>query len=101
MTAKNEIATARYAIRDAENNGAAQHAPAELAAAREKLEDAKRATPDVAVRLAAEATVDARLGSAIAARDNAIAQLAEAERVEREAAALRSKTTDAVQEQTR
>ncbi len=101
VSATNAIATARYAIRDAETKGAEQHAAKEMATAREKLEEAKRATPDVGVRVAAEATVGARLAAAIADRETARAQLAEAHRVEREAGSLRRKTTDAVREQAR
>ena len=99
VSATNAIATARYAIRDAETKGAEQYAAKELATAREKLEEAKRATPDVGVKVAAEATVGARLAAAIADRETARAQLAEAQRVEREAGSLRRKTTDAVREQ--
>jgi len=99
VSATNAIATARYAIRDAETKGAEQYAAQELATAREKLEEAKRATPDVGVKVAAEATVGARLAAAIADRETARAQLAEAQRVEREAGSLRRKTLDAVREQ--
>ncbi len=99
VSAANAIATARYAIRDAEIKGAEQYAAKELATAREKLEEAKRTTPDVGVRVAAEATVGARLAAAIADRETARAQLAEARRVEREAVSLRRKTADAVREQ--
>jgi len=101
VSATNAIATARYAIRDAETKGAELHAAKELAAAKEKLETAKRATPDVGVNVAAEATVTARLASAIADREMARAQLEEAQRVEEETKALRRKTTNAVQEQAR
>jgi hypothetical protein len=101
VSATNAIATARYAIRDAETKGAERYASAELATARDKLEKARRATPDVGVKVAAEATVTARLAGAIAHRETAVAQLAEAQRVEREAEALRRKATDAAREQAR
>ena len=77
VAARNEIATAEYAIHDAVEGGAEQYAGEQLATARRKLEEARSATPDVAVRLAGEAVVDARLAQAIARRDTALAQLAE------------------------
>jgi hypothetical protein len=97
VSASNEIATARYAIRDAESQGGELYAAKELESARTKLAEAQRATPDVAVRRAEQALVDAQLASAIAARDGARAQLAEAQRVQREAERLRSETTEAVE----
>ena len=97
VSASNEIATARYAIRDAESQGGDIYAPKEIESARTKLAEAQRATPDVAVRKAEQALVDAQLATAIATRDSARAQLVEAQRVQREAETLRSETTEAVE----
>jgi hypothetical protein len=98
VDAKNQIATARYAIYEAENREAQLYAPEEIALARAKLEEAQNAKLDVAGRLAQQATVNAQLAGAISARESARAQLAEARRVQRAAGTLRSETTEAVQE---
>jgi hypothetical protein len=98
VASKNQIATARYAIREAESSQAGIYAEAELATARAKLEEARDATPDVGLRLAEEATVNAQLASAISAREAARAQLAEARRVQRKSGTLRVETTEAVEE---
>jgi hypothetical protein len=98
VDSKKRIATARYAIRDAEASQAGIYAQAELETARAKLEETRATTPDVAARLAEVATVNARLASAIAAREAARAQLAEAMRVQRESGELRIEATEAVEE---
>ena len=98
VASKNQIATARYAIREAESNQAGIYAQAELETARAKLEEAKRAEPDDGVRLAEAATVNAQLASATAARETARAQLAEAKRVQRKSGTLRIEATEAVEE---
>ncbi len=101
VASTNQIATARYAIREAESSQADIYAKAELGTARTKLEEAKHATPDIGVRLAEQATVNAQLASAIASREAARAQLAEARRVQRESGELRIETTEAVEERSR
>ena len=98
VASKNQIATARYAIREAESSQAGIYAEAELGIARAKLKEAKHATPDVGLRLAEAATVNAQLASAIAVREAARAQLTEAKRVQRKSGTLRVETTEAVEE---
>jgi hypothetical protein len=51
--------------------------------------------------LAERATVSAQLASAIASRESARAQLAEAKRVQRESLETRIETTEAVEERSR
>jgi hypothetical protein len=96
--AKNQIATARYAIYEAESREAQLYAPEEIGLARAKLDEAEKATPDVGIRLAQQATVNAQLSAAISARESSRAQLAEAQRVQRAAGTLRLETTEAVEE---
>ena len=96
--AKNQIATARYAIYEAESREAQLYAPEEIGLARAKLDEAEKATPDVGIRLAQQATVNAQLSAAISARESSRAQLAEAQRVQRAAGTLRVETTEAVEE---
>ena len=52
-------------------------------------------------RLAEESTVHAQLAAAIAARESARTQKQDAKQLEREAGALRKRTTEAVEEQSR
>lgn len=98
MHADNEIVMARYAIREAGAKGAGAYAPKELAGAVAKLEAAQKAGPVEGIRLAEEATVMARLASAVAVRESAVAQLAEARAVQLQSERLRSETTQAVEE---
>jgi hypothetical protein len=98
VQADNEIVMARYAIREAGAKGAGAYAPKEFAGAVAKLEAAQKATPDKGIRLAEEATVMARLASAVAVRESAVAQLAEARTVQLQSERLRSETTQAVEE---
>ena len=98
VASKNQIATARYAIREAESNQAGIYAAAELEIARANLEEARGAPSDLGLRLAETATVNAQLASAISAREAARAQLAEAKRVQRKSGILRTETTEAVEE---
>jgi hypothetical protein len=98
VTAANQIATARYAIREAVAKDANLYAPDELQVARAKFDESQSATPDVGVRLAQQATVLARLASAVAARESAQAQLAEAVRVQSQSETLRVETIEAVEE---
>jgi hypothetical protein len=101
VASTNQIATARYAIREAESRQAGIYAKAELETAVAELEQARQATPDVGLRLAEQATVSAQLASAISAREGARAQLAEARRVQRESRETRIETTEAVEERSR
>jgi hypothetical protein len=98
VQAGNQIATARYAIREAIDKDAGSYAPQELQAAVAKFEEAQSAKADAGIRLAEQATVLARLASAVAVRDSAVAQLAEAVRVQRQSETLRSETIQAVEE---
>lgn len=97
VAAKSQIAAARYAILDAETQEAQLYAPEEIELARHRLEEAQAATPDVGIQLAEQATVNAQLASAIASRESAQAQLAEARRVQRAAGTLRVETIEAVE----
>ncbi len=105
VSGRSAIATARYAIRDAEDRGAERFAPDEVQTARQKVFQAMRSANEglavTAQRLAEQATVDAQLASAISGRDAAREQLAEARRVGRDADALRTRTTDAAEERIR
>lgn len=96
-TSANEIATARFAIRDARANGAETYAAAELQQAIALLEQARDLPVPEAERLAERATAHAQLATVIAARDGARRRLAEAQRISREAQALQERTTDAVE----
>ncbi len=101
VASTNQIAAAGFAIREAESNKAGLYAETELATARTQLGEAKQATPDVGLRLAERATVSAQLASAIASRESARAQLAEAKRVQLESLETRIETTEAVEERSR
>jgi hypothetical protein len=101
VAAKNNIATARFAIQDAELREAGLYAPEALREAREKLEEAKSVTPDIAQRRAEEATVTARLSAVIADRETALAQLMEAKRVKSATRTLGQETREAVEERAR
>jgi hypothetical protein len=76
-----ELTRAEYSIDNAERNDAPQYGATALSQARDKLTAAKQAADDheytVAVRLAAEAEVDARLASAQADRGKSEASLKE------------------------
>ena len=99
------IATARYAIRTAENKQAERYAPEQLADAYRKVELAEKRVsdglPSAATRLAEQATVDAQLASAISDRAHAAEQLAEAKKVKKDAGRLRKETTQAAEERAR
>ncbi len=105
VAAQGGIATGRYAIRNADRNNGNQYAPEQLAAARSKLSEAELALEDgyftSAILLAEEATVEAQLVKAIAARDEARAQRAEAKKVKQDASELRTMTTEAAEERRR
>ena len=101
VIAENQIATARYAIREAVAKDAGSYAPEELQMAVTKFEAARNASPDAGIRLAQQATVMARLASAVAVRESARAQLAKAVRVQRQSEKLRTETIEAVEETAR
>ena len=101
VEAQNEIATAMFAIRDARVNGAEVYAAEELGQAEKLLGSAQTASGTEAERLAEESTVHAQLAAAIAARESARTQKQDAKQLEREAGALRKRTTEAVEEQSR
>jgi hypothetical protein len=100
-SANNAISTAMFAIRDARVNSAEQYAPAQLKQAELFLATAQKAKGVEAARLAEKATVHAQMASAIASREAARANLAEARRVQEEAGAVRDMTTEAVEERAR
>ncbi len=75
------IAVAKAAVERAEQSGAPQAAPVELAAAREKLARAQKANadrrPKPAIALADQARVDAQVAEAIAQKERAAKAAAE------------------------
>ena len=99
VSASNEIATAKFAIRDARANGAETYSMERLSQAEALLEEAKQASGAEAERLAEKALVNAQLAAAVAERDGARKQLAASQKMESEAGALRERTTEAVEEQ--
>ena len=101
VTGHSAIATAKYAIRTAENKQAERYAPKQLASAYEKValaeKNVKDGMPSAGTRAANEATVDAQLASAMADRAHAAEQLAEAQKVTKDAKQLREETTEAAE----
>jgi hypothetical protein len=75
------IAVAKAAVQRAEQSGAPQAAPVELAAARDKLARAEKANadhrPKPAIALADQATVDAQVAEATAQKERAAKAAAE------------------------
>jgi Domain of unknown function (DUF4398) len=75
------IAVAKAAVEQAEQSGAPQAAPVELAAARDKLARAEKANADhqakPAIALANQATVDAKVAEATAQKERAAKAAAE------------------------
>jgi hypothetical protein len=98
VSASNEIATAMFAIRDARANGAETYALDALNDAEALVMEAKNLSGAKAERLAEIALVRAQLANVTAQRESARKQLAEAQRMESEAGALRKRTTRAVEE---
>lgn len=98
ISASNEIATAMFAIRDARASGAETYALETLEAAEALVEQAREIGGVEGERLAERATAYAQLAATTAARESARQQLADAQKMEREAGALRERTTDAVEE---
>ncbi len=98
ISASNEISTAMFAIRDARVGGAEVHAADELQRAEELLGAAQRSSGAEAERLADQAAAQAQLAAAVARRERARERLADARRVEKEAGALKERTTEAVTE---
>ena len=99
ISASNEIATAEFAIRDAHASGAETYALPILKKAEMLVVDAKKASGDEAERLSERALANALLANTIAQRESARKQLADAKRMDREAEALKERTTQAVEEQ--
>jgi hypothetical protein len=98
ISASNEIATAQFAIRDAQANGAETLAPDPYRKANELLAKAREQSGYDAERAAASAVAYAQLSSTIAQRENARKQLRDARKMEQEAEALRVRTTNAVED---
>ena len=98
VSASNEIATARFAIRDARASGAETYAFESLQQADEFLAEAQNLRGQEAERMAEKATAYAQLAATVAQRESARKQLRDAERMEQEAEALRLRTTTAVEE---
>jgi hypothetical protein len=75
------IAVAKAAVQRAEQSGAPQAAPVELAAARDKLARAEKANadhrPKPAIALADQATIDAQVAEATAQKERAAKAAAE------------------------
>ncbi len=98
VSASNEIATAKFAIRDARASGAETHALAVLQSAEALVEEASKASGAEAERIAEKALVHAQLANTIAQRESARKQLLDAQEMDLEAGALRERTTQAVEE---
>jgi hypothetical protein len=98
ISASNEIAMAMFAIRDARANGAETYALAILQKSEMLVEEAKQASGADAERIAERALVHAQLANSIAQRESARKQLADAQSIDREAGALKERTTQAVEE---
>jgi hypothetical protein len=79
--ANETIAVAKAAVQRAEQSGAPQSAPVELASARDKLARAEKANADhkakPAIELADQATVDAQVAEATAQKERAAKAAAE------------------------
>jgi hypothetical protein len=98
ISASNEIATARFAIRDARASGAETYALNVLEQAEMLVGQAEEASGAEAERIAEQALVRAQLANTIAQRESARKQLLDAQRLDREAGALKNRTTRAVEE---
>ncbi len=101
VSASNEMATAMFAIRDARANGAETYSLETLGYAEQLLAEARETSGAEAERLAELALAQAQLANVVALREGARKKLTEAQRMEREAAALRERTTSAVEERLR
>jgi hypothetical protein len=98
VSASNEIATAKFAIRDARASGADTYSLETLQQAEALVEAAQNLGGAEAERLAEKAVAHAQLAATIAQRESARKQLMDAQRMEQEAGALRQRTTQAVEE---
>jgi hypothetical protein len=98
ISASNEIATARFAIRDARASGAETYALNVLEQAEMLVGQAEEASGAEAERIAEQALVRAQLANTIAQRESARKQLFDAQRMDHEAGALKNRTTRAVEE---
>ena len=101
ISASNEIATAKFAIRDARANGAETYALDTLNQAEALVDEAGKLKGAEAERLAEKALVHAQLANVVSQREGARKKLADTQRMEREAGALRQRTTRAVEEKLR
>lgn len=101
VSASNEIATAMFAIRDAKASGAETYAMPELQRAEALVEQARKLDGEEAERLAEEALAHAQLAAVTASRESARHKLVEAQKMNREAGALKERTTEAVEERLR
>jgi hypothetical protein len=99
ISASNEIATAQFAIRDARTSGAETYALETLQRAEALVGEARNESGAKAERLAEKAIAHAQLAAAISQRESSRKQLMDAQRMEREAGALRQRTTQAVEDQ--
>ena len=97
VSASNEIATAMFA----RANGAETYSLERLRQAEALVDEARQTSGAEAERLAEKALVHAQLAAAIAEREGARKQLAASQNMEREAGALRERTTQAVEDQSR
>jgi len=98
ISASNEIATARFAIRDARASGAESHAFETLQKADALLAEAEGLKGEEAERKAEKAIAYAQLSATVARRESALEQLRGAMHMDLEAEALRVRTTEAVEE---
>jgi hypothetical protein len=98
ISASNEIATAMFAIRDARASGAETYSLPVLEQAEALVEEARETSGAEAERLAERALANALLANTIAQRESARKQLADAQSIDREAGALKERTTQAVEE---
>ncbi len=101
ISASNEIATARFAIRDARASGAESHAFETLQKADALLAEAEGLKGEEAERKAEKAIAYAQLSATVARRESALEQLRDATHMDLEAEALRVRTTEAVEERLR
>ena len=98
ISASNEIATARFAIRDARASGAETYSLETLQQAEALIDAARNLGGAESQRLAEKAVAHAQLAATIAQRESARKLLMDAQRMEQEADALRERTTRAVEE---
>lgn len=98
ISASNEIAMAMFAIRDARANGAETYALPILQKSERLVAEARQKSGAEAERIAEIALANAQLANTIAQRESARKQLLDAQSIDREAGALKERTTRAVEE---